>query len=85
MILLHVRDNDRGLCASRVRIVLGLTLAEAELAVALAEGETLDEYSVRRELSIHTVRWTLKQAMAKTETHRQAEFVGKVLRDVARL
>lgn len=58
----------------------GLTEAEARLAARLAAGMSLQEISSATGTSVHTLRTQLKQALAKTDTHRQAELVSLVLR-----
>ena len=53
----------------------GLTPAEARVASALAEGESLPGYAGRAGLSLHTVRSQLKQVLAKTDCRSQAELL----------
>ena len=65
-----------------VRAVLStyrLTPSEASVVEKLVEGMTIAEISQKLGTSIETVRTQLKRAMAKTETHRQAELVRLVL------
>ena len=57
----------------------GLTPAEARAAAALASGQSPQGYAASAKLSINTVRWTLKQAMAKTDTNTQAALVRRIL------
>jgi DNA-binding CsgD family transcriptional regulator len=57
----------------------GLTPAEAELAQALAAGRSLHEYADAAHVTCETARWRLKQVLAKTDTHRQAELVRLLL------
>lgn len=64
----------------RIARFYGLTSAEAQLAVALATGQTLSEYTETAALSMNTGRWTLKQVFAKTDTRRQTEVVRLLLR-----
>lgn len=59
---------------------LGLTRAEAELAVALSDGEGLAEYAMRRNVAIATVRNQLQAIYGKTLTHRQGELVALLSR-----
>ncbi|HKK51515.1 MAG TPA: hypothetical protein VKA74_08000, partial [Myxococcota bacterium] len=59
---------------------LGLTPAEARLALALARGQTVAEYAGQAGISEGTARWTLKKVQAKTETTRQGALVSLVLR-----
>jgi DNA-binding CsgD family transcriptional regulator len=56
----------------------GLTPAEARLAQAIAEGETLREVAERSQVSINTVRTHLQRVFDKTDTRRQAQLVRLV-------
>lgn len=56
-----------------------LTPAEAAIAAALVAGESMQEISDRRAVSISTVRSQMKQIFAKTGTRRQADLVRLVL------
>lgn len=69
--------------ADRLSALFGLSRTEAHLSIALARGDTLVSYAESRSISIHTARWTLKQALAKTDTHRQAELVALIHRNRA--
>jgi DNA-binding CsgD family transcriptional regulator len=57
----------------------GLTPAEAALAQALVAGRSLHEYADAAHVTCETARWRLKQVLAKTDTHRQAELVRLLL------
>lgn len=57
----------------------GLTPAEARLAAALVAGQSLADFATEAEITANTARWTLKQVFAKTDTHRQAELVRRLL------
>lgn len=57
----------------------GLTPSEARLAVAVASGASLSAYAAEREIAVSTVRWTMKQVLAKTGLRRQAELVRLLL------
>jgi PAS domain-containing protein len=63
----------------RLRAVFGLTPAEAAFASALAAGQSLHEYADAAHVTCETARWRLKQVLAKTDTHRQAELVRLLL------
>ena len=52
-----------------------LTPAEARLATALASGMSARQYAEQGKLSIHYVRWLLKQVEAKTDTRRIADLI----------
>lgn len=58
----------------------GLSAAEAALAVALAQGKTLQEFADSRSVTLHTVRAQLKSASAKMAVRKQSELVAAVLR-----
>lgn len=66
--------------APRLRALFGLSVSEADIAVALAEGLSLKEIAIQREVSEGTVRGQIKLLMAKMGVHRQAELVSVVLR-----
>ncbi len=66
--------------AETLRRAHGLTAAECALALALLRGATPAEHARRLGISIATVRTHLARLLAKTETHRQAELVARLLR-----
>ena len=68
--------------AAVLQRLYGLTPAEAALAQALAAGKTLQEHAQEARLTCETARWRLKQVLAKTDTHRQAELVRLLLTSV---
>jgi DNA-binding CsgD family transcriptional regulator len=76
--LLILVDPDEHLNPSALILRQGfkLTQTETRLAIALAQGCTLDDYAGKHRVSIGTVRFQLKSVMAKTSTHRQAELVS---------
>jgi DNA-binding CsgD family transcriptional regulator len=57
----------------------GLTRAEAELAEALVEGKTLASFAEETGRRPQTVRKTMKQVFAKTDTARQSELVLRLV------
>jgi DNA-binding CsgD family transcriptional regulator/PAS domain-containing protein len=63
--------------------LLGVTPAEAALVATLAAGGTLEAHAQRRGIALGTVRIQLKQVLAKTGTHRQAELVRLALSSAA--
>jgi DNA-binding HTH domain-containing proteins len=58
-----------------LRTLYNLTPAEAALATAFGKGVTLREYAERRAISVETVRFQMKQVLAKTECRRQTDLV----------
>lgn len=67
------------LCTATVRKLFDLTDAQAELAVALCSGKTLDKIALQRNVTLHTIKSQLKTLFAKTGTRRQAELVVLLL------
>jgi len=57
---------------------LGLSQAEAETALLLADGMTPSEIAGHRDVSIHTVRNQIKAALSKGGFRRQADLVKSV-------
>lgn len=55
-----------------------LTRAETRLALAVASGESLRQFSDRNDVGIETVRTQMKQILSKTGTHRQLDFIKLV-------
>jgi DNA-binding CsgD family transcriptional regulator len=59
------------------------THAEARLALALLAGHSLQRAADEVGMTYETARWYLKILFQKTATRRQAEFVARLLRDMA--
>ncbi len=66
---------DSGLVAE----VLGLTPAESQVAVLLADGRTVRDIALATGRSISTVRWHMRHVFDKAQVSRQAELVRLVL------
>jgi DNA-binding CsgD family transcriptional regulator len=64
---------------ARLAARFGLTPAEARLAARLAAGDALQTAADRLGVTYGTARQYLKSVFAKTETHRQAELVARLL------
>lgn len=62
-----------------VKRLFGLSRAEAELAVALCCGKTLEDAAQERGTSTHTTRTQLKHIFHKTGTKRQTDLVAMLL------
>ena len=65
--------------ADSVGAILGLTPAEARVAVMLAEGKTIRDIAAATGRSVTTVKWHLGHVFAKTGVSRQADLVRLVL------
>jgi DNA-binding CsgD family transcriptional regulator len=86
-VMLLISDPERAVAlpADRLARAFGLTAAEARLAAALATGTSLTDYAETARITIGTARWYLKQALAKTNSHRQSELVRRVITTVGGL
>jgi DNA-binding CsgD family transcriptional regulator len=65
--------------AATLMQAFGLTQCEAQLALALAAGDTLSEHAHRRGISVGTARRHLERTLRKTRVGRQAELVRLTL------
>lgn len=77
ILVLAAPRRERGAVAGLIASH-GLTVAEAEVALRLAEGMTLQEIALERAVSLHTVRNQIKSALAKTGARRQTDLVGLI-------
>lgn len=81
-VILFVLEPDRpsGIDPTVLAATFHLTRREAALAALLAQGMDLAEAASQSGIGIGTARGYLKQILAKTDTHRQAELVSLLLR-----
>lgn len=82
--ILFIRDPEQS-TPSRLALqdLFGLTGAEASIAMALADGMSLDSIAKDRYISLNTARTHLKNVLAKTGTNRQSQLVALLLRSAA--
>lgn len=80
MLLVSARlwDDATIFNVQHVMNVLALTVAEAELAVALASGRTIREYAEQTKRKVPTVRWHLSNMLRKTGCRDQADLARVV-------
>lgn len=57
---------------------LGLTLTEARLALALAQGQSVKDFAHAQDCSWHTARTHMRNLLQKTGTHRQQDVATMV-------
>lgn len=77
-------DEAAAARAAQLRAALGLSATEARLALHLAEGRTIKDFSQARAGSWHTARTHAKNLLRKTGCSRQAELVQLVQALLAR-
>ena len=63
----------------RIAQLLHIPLGAAKVVQAILEGVDLKDYADRAGISMHTVRFHLKTAFARTETRSQAELVRNAM------
>jgi DNA-binding CsgD family transcriptional regulator len=83
--LLIFGDPDASPATSTQALIelYGLTPAEARLMAALVDGERLEDYADRHQISINTARTQSMQIFAKTGHSRQADLIREVLTNPA--
>ena len=76
-----IQDTDQPLQLDTPSLMglFGFTKAESAVVIALAQGESPENYAERNSKSVLTVRSQVKQAMEKTGTNRQTQLVKTVL------
>ena len=75
LVLVSDRDVSGNQTASILRRICGLSTREAELACAIADGDTLRLFADRNSVKITTVRTQLRAVMQKTGFRRQIDLV----------
>jgi DNA-binding CsgD family transcriptional regulator len=71
---------DAAKVAPHLVALFGLTNAEAQIAVSLANGQSVDQIALDRSSGSQTVRSQVKAIMSKLNTHRQSEVASIVNR-----
>lgn len=70
------RAGRQGLPAhEEIMALYGLTPAEADIALSIASGKTLQELAMDRHVKLSTVRWQLLAVLEKLGVRRQADVV----------
>ncbi len=78
--MLEEKLRATGLLTERLQRLYGLTAAEAEIAVGVASGSSLQELAVARGTKHGTVRTQVKFALSKTGARKQADLASLVNR-----
>jgi DNA-binding CsgD family transcriptional regulator/PAS domain-containing protein len=80
-VAMYLSDTERPHCVSVEAIseLYGLTRTEAQIAVSLANGQSVEEIAANSSRSVHTVRTHLKAIFNKTRTKNQADLVRLLL------
>ena len=86
LILVSEPPEDVGSDPATLAAVLGISSRAAELVAAMLEGETLNAFCARQNMSRNTAKYHLRAAFHATGTSRQADLLRRataVVRDLA--
>lgn len=85
--ILFIGDSEASRCpsADRIRVVYGLTPAEARMAAAIVGGNDLASAGQALNISTNTAKYHLKAVFGKVGVSSQAQLVRRVLADVGGL
>lgn len=86
LVIIHDPDTRSRNAAEILQTGLNLTRAAARLVEALSADDDLQSFAMREGITIHTARFHLRTALARTGAGTQAELVRiavRLLRDVA--
>lgn len=75
LVLIRSRSRQRMVTAYQLMQLFGLTPAEARVARALAQGQSLEAYATDSAVSLSTARTQLRSVLGKTGTTRQPDLV----------
>ena len=86
LFIIYVEDRPRAnsVSADAVARRFGLTRAEANVAVLLANGKSVDEAAAALGITSASARTYCKRALAKSGARRQADLVQMILTSIAR-
>ena len=78
LVLVIDPDDRTNIDLERVGAVLGLTPAQSQVAVSLAQGKTIRDIAMETGRSQTTIRWHIRQIFSKQGLSRQVELVQLV-------
>lgn len=78
-------EQSSAVPADVIRLLLGVTPAEADLAARLVHGATIDEAAAELGVTRATARTQLYSIFRKTGLRRQSELVALIAQTAARL
>jgi DNA-binding CsgD family transcriptional regulator len=81
-VMVLVTDTDREVpqALDTLRAIYSLSPAEAALAIALCQGDTVKEIAFARGVSVNTIHTQVESIQRKVGAHRQTEVVSVLLR-----
>ncbi|WP_044560353.1 helix-turn-helix transcriptional regulator [Azospirillum sp. B4] len=78
LVVIRGADRDTPAFARMLTQVFGLTPAEADIAIALAEGQTRDIIAERRGATVETVRGQIKSVFSKLDVRRELQLAARL-------
>jgi DNA-binding CsgD family transcriptional regulator len=75
MIVFRPAGRQKLPARDEIMALYGLTLAEAEVALAIGEGKSTQALAAERHVKLSTVRWQLLAVLEKLGVRRQADVV----------
>lgn len=78
LVALENPDSSLHTQSEHLATLFGLTPAESQVAMRLAEGRSAEEIAQENHVAMSTVRSQTKAILAKTETNRQSELVSLI-------
>jgi DNA-binding CsgD family transcriptional regulator len=84
-VFISVEEGQQVPAVESIRKLFELTHKEAQLALCLANGRSLQEAAVELGITLNTARAHLRSTFSKTGIDRQARLVRAILRSVAQL
>jgi len=72
-------EIEQPISAESLINVYGLTKSEAQVAISIANGNSIEEIAKRSSHSVHTIRSQLKSVFSKTGVSRQSELIKLLL------
>ena len=78
MVVVHEADNHAKPAPFMLAEVFDLTPAEAQVAMAISEGHSIEEIAQRRSVAMGTICEQLKAVFSKTQTNRQVNLVRRL-------
>ena len=83
LVFINILKMENRLNSRIITKLYKLTKKETLLAELLAEGNTLEEISIKTHRSTNTIKTQLKSLFKKTETNTQQQLIAKLLSNIA--
>ncbi len=78
LVLIRDRPANHGHVKALLQLAYGLTSTEADVALALATGQSPEAVAAARGTSLSTVRTQIRSLFTKLNVHRQSELIARI-------